>query len=131
MQRQPGHPHGPVHAKANTDIAKYSLGSHCKRSSTKKNELKSADQKNRRYSREFFEAGSRVVVQDQIAHKWTKRGTAVSSRPTHTDQGARSYMIQMEDGRTYTRNTRFITREPQSAGQPEGEQAGQDVMSAE
>ena len=71
--------------------------------------------KRQRYNREFFEVGDRVVIQDQITNKWKKRGTVISSRPTHTDQLARSYVIETDDGRTYTRNTRFIMREPQSA----------------
>ena len=82
----------------------------------KKKAMKNAEEKNRRYSREFFEVGARVVVQDQITNKWVKRGTVISSRPTHTDQGARSYVTQTDDGKIYTRNTRFLTREPESAG---------------
>ena len=97
----------------------------------KRKALKTTDRKNKRYSREFFEVGSRVVVQDQISHKGTKRGTVMSSRPTHTDKEAHSCVIQTDDGKTYTRNSRFLTREPKSAGQPEWEQAGQDIMSAE
>ena len=60
-----------------------------------------------------------------------KRGTVMSSRPTHTDQGACSYVVQTDDGKTYTRNSRFLTREPKSAAQPEGEQAGERGVSAE
>ena len=86
--------------------------------------MKNAEEKNKRYSREFFEVGVRVIVQDQITNKWVKRGTVISSRLTHTDQGARSYVIETDDGRTYTRNTRFLTREPsQQASQQEREQA--------
>ena len=96
----------------------------------KKKALKSADQTNRRYNREFFEVGSRVIVQDQITNKWVKRGTVISSRPAQTDQGARSYVIQTDNGKTYTRNTRFLTREPESAGQPGEERAGLDSTSA-
>ena len=81
----------------------------------KKKALKDAEGKNKRFNREFFEVGDRVVIQDQITNKWKKKGKIVSSRPTHTDQGARSYVIEMDDGKTYTRNTRFITKEPVSA----------------
>ena len=77
----------------------------------KKKALKEAEGKNRRFNREFFETGDRVVIQDQITNKWKKKGKIISSRPTHTDQGARSYVVETDDGKFYTRNTRFITRQ--------------------
>ena len=63
----------------------------------KKKALKAASPTNRRFSREFLEVGARVVIQDQINKKWEKRGTIISSHPTHTDQRAQSYKIQTDD----------------------------------
>ena len=97
----------------------------------KNNALKAASPTNRRFSREFFEVGARVIIQDQINKKWEKRGTVISSCPTHTDQGARSYQVQTDDGKLYSRNTRFLTRKPESDPQPEGDQAGEEQVSAE
>ena len=81
----------------------------------KKKALKEAEGNNKRFNREFFEVGDRVVIQDQITGKWKKKGKIVSSRPTHTDQGARSYVVETDDGKVYSRNTRFITADPESA----------------
>ena len=69
--------------------------------------------------------------QDQINKKWEKRGTIPSSRPTHTHQGAHSYQAQTDDIKFFSRNSRFLTREPESDPQPEGEQAWEEQVSAE
>ena len=67
-----------------------------------------------------------MVIQDQINKKWERRVIIFSSRPTHTDQGARSYQVESDDGKLYSRNSRFLTKEPESDPQPEGKQAGQE-----
>ena len=76
----------------------------------KKKALKAATPTNRRFSREFFKIRGRVIIQDQINKKWEKRGTILSSCPTHTDQGACNYQVQSDDGNLYSKNSRFLSQ---------------------
>ena len=81
-----------------------------KREEKQKKALKAADPKNKRFNRDIFENREEVIVQDPITKKWEKRGKIKSSRPTNTGHGARSYIIETDDGKTYMRKTRFLTR---------------------
>ena len=92
----------------------------------KKKTLKQAAPTNRMFLMDFFDDRVRVLIQDQINNKWEKPGTVISSCPTHTDQGAWSHWVKTDDGKTYTWNTRFLTREPESDTQAEEEQASQE-----
>ena len=78
----------------------------------KKKAMKTLDQKHRRYNRDQFSDGERVIIQDPISKRWTKEGTIQSSRPTHTGQGSRSYEVLSDDGKSYLRNTRFLSKLP-------------------
>ena len=78
----------------------------------KKKALKTLGQKHRRYNRDQFSDGERVVIQDPITKRWKKEGVIQSSRPTHTGQGARSYEVLSDDGKTFLRNTRFLRKPP-------------------
>ena len=55
-----------------------------------------------------------MVVQDPINKLWQKYGTIKISRPMHTGQRVHSYHVKTDDGKTYLRNTRFLTRAPVS-----------------
>ena len=78
----------------------------------KKKALKTLDQKHHRYNRDQFKDGERVTIQDPISKRWIKQGVIQSSRPTHTDQGARSYEVLSDDGKIYLRNSRFLSKVP-------------------
>ena len=78
----------------------------------KKKAMKTLDQKHRRYNRDQFSDGERVIIQDPISKRWTKEGIIQSSRPTHTGQGSRSYEVLSDDGKSYLRNTRFLSKLP-------------------
>ena len=54
----------------------------------KKKALQAASPKNKRFNRDEFKDGDRVVIQDHITKKWSKEGTIESSRPTRSGQHA-------------------------------------------
>ena len=63
--------------------------------------MKLANPKNRRFIRDQFGVGDRVLIQDPISKRLVKEGIIQSSQPTHTNQGARSYVVKTDEGKTY------------------------------
>ena len=78
----------------------------------KKKALKLSNLKNRHFNRDQFKDGDKVLIQDPVSKRWVKEGTIQSSRPMHTDQGARTHMVLANDGKTYLWNSQFLSRPP-------------------
>ena len=89
----------------------------------KKKAMKAASPKNKHFNQDQFKDGDWVVIQDHITKKWMKTGTITSSRPTNTGQGARSFTITTDDGKSYLRNSCFLARPAGSEEQADREES--------
>jgi hypothetical protein len=64
-----------------------------------------------RSSSDQFQAGDRVLIQDNLTKRWNKKGTIDSARQAE-DDSSQSFVITTEEGRTCVRNKRFLKFQP-------------------